>query len=73
MEGMYALKFRQKKVHDSHILTKEFKLGDLVVVYTLNQFQSKFSKSIQDPLVISRLSSIQTVKLTTLDGKEMPT
>ena len=43
--GMYALKRRQKRFHDSHIITKEFKLGDLVLVYTLKQFQSKFSKA----------------------------
>ncbi|MCO5581475.1 hypothetical protein L7F22_035360 [Adiantum nelumboides] len=42
--GMYALKRRQKKFHDSHIITKEFELGDLVLVYTLKQFQSKFTK-----------------------------
>ena len=32
--GMYALKQRQKKFHDSHISTKEFKLGDLVLFLT---------------------------------------
>ena len=41
---MYALKHRQKRFHDSQIIIKEFKLGDLVLVYTLKQFQSKFSK-----------------------------
>ena len=25
---MYALKIRQKKFHDHHIITKHFKLGD---------------------------------------------
>ena len=44
VHGMYALKRRQKKFHDSHISTKEFKLGDLVLVFTLNQFVSKFTK-----------------------------
>ena len=33
--GMYALKRRQKKFHDSHVVNKEFKIGDLVLVYTL--------------------------------------
>ncbi len=42
--GMYALKRRQKLFHDNHILTKQFQLGDLVLVYTLKEFQSKFTK-----------------------------
>ena len=42
--GMYALKRRQKQFHDNHILTKHFQLGDLVLVYTLKEFQSKFTK-----------------------------
>ena len=43
MHGMYALKQRQKKFHDSHISMKEFKLGDLVLLFTLKQFVSKFA------------------------------
>ena len=35
---IYALKRRQKRFHDGHIITKEVKLGDLVLVYTLKQF-----------------------------------
>ena len=69
---MYALKRRQKRFHDSHIITKEFKLGDLVLVYTLKQFQSKFSKAGQGPFFISRVSSTGTVKLSTVDDEEMP-
>ena len=38
VHGIYALKRRQKKFHDSHIGTKEFKLGDLVLLFTLKQF-----------------------------------
>ena len=69
---MYALKHRQKRFHDSHIITKEFKLGNLVLVYTLKQFQSKFSKAGRGPFVISGVSSSNAVKLSTLDGEEMP-
>ena len=71
IHGMYALKRRQKKFHDSHISTKEFKLGDLVLLFTLKQFVSKFTKQGQGPYVISGLSSSSAVKLSTLDGKEM--
>ena len=69
--GMYALKQRQKKFHDSHISIKEFKLGDLVLLFTLKQFVSKFTKQGQGPYVILGLSSNGVVKLSTLDGKEM--
>ena len=44
VHGVYALKRRQKKFHDSHISTKEFKLGDLVLLFTLKQFVLKFTK-----------------------------
>ena len=44
VHGMYALKQRLKKFHDSHISKKEFKLGDLVLLFTLKQFVSKFTK-----------------------------
>ena len=73
VHGMYALKQRQKKSHDSHISTKELKLGDLVLLFTLKQFVSKFTKQGQGPYVISAigLSSNGTVKLSTLDGEEM--
>ena len=71
VHGMYALKRRQKKFHDSHISTKEFKLGDLVLLFTLKQFVSKFTKQGQGPYVMSRLSSSGALKLSTLDGEEM--
>ena len=69
--GMHALKRRQKKFHDSHISTKEFKLGDLVLLFTLKQFVSKFTKRGRGPYVILGISSSGAVKLSTLDGKEM--
>ena len=42
--GMYVLKRRQKQFHDDHIVTKLFRLGDLVLVYTLKEFAPKFTK-----------------------------
>ena len=71
VHGIYALKRWQKKFHDSHTSTKEFKLGDLVLLFTLKMFISKFTKQGQGPYVISRLSSSGAIKLSTLDGEEM--
>ena len=68
VHGMYALKQRWKKFHDSHISTKEFKLGDLVLLFTLKQFVSKFTKQGQGPYVISANGM---GNLSTLDSKEM--
>ena len=42
--GMYTLKRRQKQFHDHHILTKEFRVGDWVLVFTLKEFEAKFTK-----------------------------
>ena len=70
VHGMYALKRQHKKFHDSHISTK-FKLGNLVLLFTLQQFVLKFTKQRRGPYAILRLSSSGTVKLLTLDGKEM--
>ena len=42
--GMYALKRRQKQFHDHHILTKKVKVGDLMLVFTLKDFEAKFTK-----------------------------
>lgn len=42
--GMYAQKRRLKKFHDDHIINKEFKIGDLVLAYTLKQHTSKLKK-----------------------------
>ena len=68
VHGMYALKRRQEKFHDSHISTKQFKLGNLVLLLTLKQFVSKFTKRGRGPYVIS---SNGAIKLSTLDGEEM--
>ena len=54
---MYTLKRIQKQFHDDHIITKQFRLGDLVLVYTLKEFAAKFTKHGRGPYVISRLSS----------------
>lgn len=69
---MYALKRRQKQFHNDHIVTKLFRLGDLVLVYTLKEFAAKFTKRGRGPYVISRLSSSGAVKIATLDSEEMP-
>ena len=71
VHGMYALKQRQKKFHDSDISMKEFKLGHLVLLFTMKKFVSKFTKQGRVPYVILGLSSNGVVKLLTLDGKEM--
>ena len=70
--GMYALKRRQKQYHDHHIITKRFKLGDLVLVFTVKKLVAKLSKRGKVPYMISRLSASVAVKLSTLEGEEMP-
>ena len=52
LAGMYALKRRQKKFHDNHTITKQIWLGDLVLIYTLKEFASKFTKRGKGPFVI---------------------
>ena len=69
--GMYALKRRQKQFHDHHIITKCFKLGDLVLVFTVKEFAAKLSKCGKGPYVILGLSASGAVKLSTLEGEEM--
>ena len=69
---MYALKKRQKQFHDHHILTKEFRVGDLVLVFMLEEFEAKFTKCGRRHYVISNLSSSRALKLSTLEGEEMP-
>ena len=51
--GMYALKKRQKQFHDHHIITKQFKLGDLMLVFKVKEIAAKLSKCGKDPYVIS--------------------
>ena len=70
--GMYALKRRQKQFHDHHIIPRHFEVGDLVLVFTLKQLASKFTKRGRGPYVISKLSPNGAVKLETLEGEEMP-
>ena len=70
--GMYTLKRRQKQFHDHHIITKHFKLGDLVLVFTVKEFAAKLSKRGKGPYVISGLSTSGAIKLSTLEGEEMP-
>ena len=69
--GMYTQKRRLKKFHDSHIINKEFKKGDLVLAYTLKQHTSKLKKRGMGPYVIHNLLSSGAVHLATLDGEPM--
>ena len=47
-------------------------MGDLVLVFTLKEFEAKFTKRGRGPYVISNLSSSGAVKLSTLKGEEIP-
>ena len=69
---MYDLKRRQKQFHDHHIITKHFKVGDLVLVFMVKEFVAKLSKCGKDPYVISGLFASGAIKLSTLEGEEMP-
>ncbi|MCO5559629.1 hypothetical protein L7F22_013230 [Adiantum nelumboides] len=68
---IYAQKRKQKQFFDSHLLTKIFKKGDLVLVYSLKQHIPKFKKKGNGPFVIEDLSPSGAVKLSTLDGEPM--
>ena len=70
--SMYALKRRQKQFHNHHIITKHFKLGDLVLVFTVKEFAAKLSKCGKGSYAISGLSASGADKLSTLEGEEMP-
>ena len=72
IEEMYALKWQQKQCHKHHILTKNFKVEDLVLFLTLKEFVSKLTKHRWGTYVIASLSSSIAIKLSTLDGEEMP-
>ena len=69
--GMYAQKRRLKQFHDSHIINKGFKKGDLVLAYTLKQHTSKLKKRGMGPYLIHDLSPSGAVHLATLDGVPM--
>ena len=56
----------------SPYLDLKFKVGDLVLVFTLKEFFAKFTIHCRGPYVIANLSSNGDVKLSTLDTKEMP-
>ncbi|MCO5612383.1 hypothetical protein L7F22_066650 [Adiantum nelumboides] len=68
---IYAQKRKQKQFFDSHLLTKIFKKGDLVLVYSLKQHIPKFKKKGNGPFVIEDVSPSGAVKLSTLDGEPM--
>ena len=67
--AMYAQKRRLKKFHDAHIINKDFKVGDLVLGYTLKQHTTKLKKRGMGPYVIHDLSHSGAVHLATLDGE----
>ncbi|MCO5551444.1 hypothetical protein L7F22_004947 [Adiantum nelumboides] len=68
---IYAQKRKQKQFFDSHLLTKIFKKGDLVLVYFSKQHIPKFKKKGNGPFVIEDVSPSGAVKLSTLDGEPM--
>ena len=68
---MYAKKHRQKKFHACHIKNKEFKIGDLVLVYTIKQHASKLKKRGNEIYVIHDISTSGAVKLATFDNEQM--
>ena len=68
---MYAHNRRLKQFHDSHIINKEFKGGDLILAYTLKQHTSKLKKRGMGPYVIHDLSASGAIHLATLDGEPM--
>ena len=69
---MYANKRRQKEFFDKHVRTKEFAIGDYVLVYTLKQHAKNLKKRGMGPYVIKNLSPSGAVKIATLEGEEMP-
>ena len=67
LNGMYAQKCCQKQSHDAYSKNKHFKIGDLVLAYTLKQHTSKLKKRGRRPYVIQDLSTSRAIKLATLD------
>ena len=47
-------------------------MGDLVIVFTLKEFATKFTKQGSKPYVISIISSNGAIKLSNLEGEDMP-
>ncbi|WP_165303672.1 hypothetical protein, partial [Enterobacter cloacae complex sp. CH23B] len=68
---IYAQKRKQKRFFDSHLITKIFKKGDLVLVYSLKQHIPKFKKKRNGPFFIEDISPSGALKLSTLDGEPM--
>ena len=69
---MYAIKRCQKQFHNAHIKTKDLKVGDLVLAYTLKQHTSKLKWRGMGPYVIHDISTSGALRLATLDGEQMP-
>ena len=70
--GMYAEKRRRKQWHDKNIKTQRFKVGDLVLMYTLKKHKRKLKKRGLGPFVVNTLSTSGAVRLETLEGAHMP-
>ena len=61
-----------KEFHDRHVKSKEFQIGDYVLVYTLQQKTKKLKKRGMGPFVINAISSSGANKLASIEGQEMP-
>lgn len=71
--AMYAKKRHQKCWHDNNIRSKEFQLGDLVLLYTLKKQKRKLKMQGLGPFVINEITTGGVICLETLDGEPMAT
>ena len=69
--GIYADKRRQKHWYDNKVRTKQFRKGDLVLVYTLKKHKRKLKMRGLGPYVINEITSGGAVRLEDLDGEPM--
>ena len=67
-----AIYAQQKRMKESHDKTKDFAVGDYVLVYTIKQKTKELKKRGVGPFVIHSISSSGAIKLATVDGEEMP-
>ena len=70
--AIYAQKRRMKEFHDRHVKSKDFEIGDYVLIYTFKHKTKKLKKRGMEPFVIHSISSSGAIKLATIDGEEMP-
>ena len=62
---MYA----ENRWHDKKVRTKEFQLGDLVLLYTLKNQKRKLKLQGLSPFIINEITNGGAVCLATLDGE----